>query len=95
MKTTKYQVKYAAQFKKDLKLIKKQGLKIPLLLDVIEKLAMGEPLPKSRKDHELSGNWVGHRECHIRPDWLLIYRIEENILVLTMTRTGSHSELFG
>ena len=58
-------------------------------------LAMGEKLPEKNKDHALTGNWVGHRECHILPDWLLIYRIEDEVLVLTLARTGSHSDLFG
>ena len=50
---------------------------------------------QKKKDHELTGDWVGHRECHIQPDWLLIYRIEDDVLVLTLARTGSHSDLFG
>ena len=58
-------------------------------------LSMGEPLPDKNRDHDLSGDWVGHRECHILPDWLLIYRIEDDVLVLTLARTGSHSDLFG
>lgn len=56
---------------------------------------MGKALPKKNKDHSLSGKWAGHRECHILPDWLLIYRIEDDVLVLTLTRTGTHSDLFG
>ncbi len=59
----------------------KRGLKIGLLEDVVAALAMGEPLPEKNKDHALSGNWVGHRECHILPDWLLVYRIEDDVLV--------------
>ena len=55
---------------------------------------MGEKLPEKNKDHELGGDWVGHRECHILPDWLLIYRIEDDLLVLTLARTGTHSDLF-
>ena len=58
------------------------------------KLANSEPLPEKNKDHELTGDWVGHRECHIQPDWLLIYRIEDDVLVLTLARTGTHSDLF-
>lgn len=58
------------------------------------KLANGESLDPKHKDHPLSGNWVGHRECHISPDWLLIYRYDDDVLVLTLTRTGSHSDLF-
>lgn len=73
----------------------KRGLKIGLLMDVVSALAMGEPLPEKNKDHALSGNWTGHRECHILPDWLLIYRIEDDVLVLTLARTGTHSDLFG
>ena len=73
----------------------KRGLKIKLLEDVIAALAMGEALPEKNKDHALTGDWVGHRECHIQPDWLLVYRIEDDVLVLTLSRTGSHSDLFG
>ena len=73
----------------------KRGLKIGLLEDVVAALAMGELLPEKNKDHALSGNWAGHRECHILPDWLLVYRIENDVLVLTLARTGTHSGLFG
>lgn len=73
----------------------KRGLKIHLLEDIIAALAMGEPLPEKNKNHALTGNWSGHRECHILPDWLLVYRIEEDVLVLTLARTGTHSDLFG
>ncbi len=66
-----------------------------LLENVISALAMGEPLPEKNNDHALFGNWLGHRECHILPDWLLIYRMEDDILVLVLTRTGTHSDLFG
>ena len=75
------------QFKKDYKAAIKRNLNIELLDNIIRKLAKGEPLPEKNKDHSLSGNWVGHRECHIQPDWLLIYRIENNMLVLTLSRT--------
>lgn len=95
MNRTKYTVKMTTQFKKDFKLATKRGLKMELLEKVISSLAMGEELPEKNRDHSLSGNWVGHRECHILPDWLLIYRIEDDVLVLTLTRTGSHSDLFG
>lgn len=95
MRKTKYTVKFTTQFEKDYKLILKRGLKITLLDEIIAKLALGEPLDKSNHDHPLSGNWVRHRECHILPDWLLIYRIEEDVLVLSLSRTGSHSDLFG
>ena len=95
MTETKYIVKPTTQFKKDYKLAVKRGLKIDLLKDIIAALAMGEKLPEKNKDHALTGNWVGHRECHILPDWLLIYRIEDDVLVLTLARTGSHSDLLG
>ena len=95
MRRTKYTVKFTAQFKKDFKLTMKRGLKIELLEEVIAVLAMGEALPEKHKDHALTGNWVGHRECHVLPDWLLIYHIEDEVLVLTLTRTGTHSDLFG
>jgi len=95
MKDTKYIVKTTTQFKKDFKLAKKRGLKLELLREVITVLAMGEALPEKNKDHALTGNWIGHRECHILPDWLLVYRLEDEVLVLTLTRTGTHSDLFG
>lgn len=94
MMPTKYIVKPTTQFKKDYKLAMKRGLKVKLLDELIAKLAMGEPLPEKNKDHALSGDWIGHRECHILPDWLLIYRLEANVLVLTLARTGTHSDLF-
>ena len=75
MKETKYTVKYTTSFKKDYKRAIKRGLKIELLEQVVALLAMGEPLPDKNRDHDLSGDWAGHRECHILPDWLLVYRI--------------------
>lgn len=95
MRKTKYIVKPTTQFKKDFMLAMKRSMKIELLEEVIAMLAMGETLPDKHKDHALTGNWVGHRECHILPDWLLIYRIEDEVLVLTLARTGTHSDLFG
>lgn len=95
MSQTKYVVKFTTQFRKDYKLAMKRGLKIELLERVIMLLASGEALPEKNKDHALTDNWVGHRECHILPDWLLVYRVEDDVLVLTLTRTGTHSDLFG
>ena len=95
MRKTKYIVKPTTQFKKDFKLAMKRSMKIELLEEVIAMLAMGETLPDKHKDHALTGNWVEHRECHILPDWLLIYRIEDEVLVLTLACTGTHSDLFG
>ena len=91
---TKYQVKTTTHFKKDYKLAMRRGRKMNLLKEVITLLAMGKTLPEKYKDHALTGNWSEHRECHIQPDWLLIYRIEDDVLVLTLSRTGSHSDLF-
>lgn len=73
----------------------KRYLNIDLLDDIIRKLANNEQLPEKNKDHALIGNWAGHRKCHILPNWLLVYRIENNLLVLTLSRTGTHSDLFG
>ncbi|KAF5056992.1 mRNA interferase toxin YafQ [anaerobic digester metagenome] len=94
MRETKLTVKPTTQFKKDYKLAMKRGLKMNLLEDVVALLAMGEALPEKNKDHALTGDWVGHRECHILPEWLLVYRVENNVLVLTLSRTGAHSDLF-
>ncbi|MCM1046948.1 MAG: type II toxin-antitoxin system YafQ family toxin [Clostridiales bacterium] len=86
---------WTTQFKKDYKLALKRHMNIDLLDDIIRALSRGETLPEKNKDHALSGNWEGHRECHILPDWLLIYRIEGDLLILTLSRTGTHSDLFG
>lgn len=91
---TKYEIRNTTQFKKDYKLAKRRGMNITLLKDIVTKLANGEPLDARHKDHPLSGDWIGHRECHIQPDWLLVYRIENDILVLTLSRTGTYSDLF-
>lgn len=94
MRKTKYSVVVTTRFKRDYKLAMKRKCDITLLEEIIEKLAMGEALPEKNKDHALDGDWTGHRECHILPDWLLIYRIQDNVLVLTLARTGTHSDLF-
>lgn len=91
---TKYIVKPTSQFKRDFKLAMKRGLRMELLEEVVAALAMGEPLPDRNRDHAFTGSWSGYRECHILPDWLLIYRIVDEVLVLTLARTGSHSDLF-
>ena len=90
----KYEVKLTNQFKKDLKLAKKQGKDADKLFAVVEKLANGESLEEKYRDHDLSGNYQGCRECHIESDWLLIYEIFDDVLVLLLNRIGSHSELF-
>lgn len=87
-------VRYSSQFKKDYKLIKKRGYNISLFEDVLELLIQNRSLPEKYLDHQLIGNYKGYRECHITPDWLLIYKVEEDILTLSLTRTGTHSDLF-
>lgn len=89
-----YEIKATSQFKKDYKLIKKQGKDTTELEKVIDLLAAGNPLPPEYGDHPLGGDWKGHRDCHIAPDWLLIYRRYEHVLVLSLVRTGSHSDIF-
>ena len=90
----KYELVLTGRFKKGLKLAKKRGLDISLLADIVEKLLHKIPLEMKNKDHALSGNYKGYRECHIQPDWLLIYLIEEDILTLTLIDTGTHADLF-
>ena len=75
--------------------MKKRGLNIRLLDDVVDKLRQGKKLDDKYQDHGLSGDYSGFRECHIRPDWLLVYLIDDDILVLTLVDTGSHSDIFG
>ncbi|MCH5158261.1 MAG: type II toxin-antitoxin system YafQ family toxin [Clostridiales bacterium] len=82
------------QFKKDIKLAAKRGYDINLLDEIVTKLANREALAEKYRDHSLTGKYSGFRECHLQPDWLLIYRIEENALLLFLSRTGSHSDLF-
>lgn len=90
----KYNVKPTARFQKDLKLIKKRGYDTDKLNAVVKILAEGQELPPQYKDHFLKGNFTGCRECHIQPDWLLIYEIDNGNLILYLTRTGTHSDLF-
>ncbi|ATW24509.1 type II toxin-antitoxin system YafQ family toxin [Candidatus Formimonas warabiya] len=89
-----YEIKPTSRFKRDLKIIQRRGYDINLLTAVIQTLAAGEPLAEKHKDHALNGVWTKYRECHVTPDWLLIYKVENDILVLTLTRTGTHSDLF-
>ena len=86
-------IERSSQFKRDYKRVKRQGASLNKLLDVIQQLANEKPLAQRYFEHNLKGNWRGYRECHVEPDWLLIYRVEETVLQLS--RTGSHSELFG
>ena len=89
-----YDIVFTSKMKKDVKLMKKRNKNLNLLVDILDKLAHGEVLPPKNKDHQLSGYWQGFRECHIEPDWLLIYRIDNSELILFATSTGSHSDLF-
>lgn len=82
------------RFDKDLKLAIKRGFDIKLLDEVVTKLQKGEKLDPQYKDHALLGNYNDFRECHIQPDWLLIYRIDDEELELYLFRTGTHSDLF-
>ena len=90
----KYDVRFTNQFKKDIRLAQRQGKNVDKVLDVIFRLADGEKLEPKYRDHELIGDYKGYRECHIEPDWLLVYQIVDNVLVLLVYRLGSHSELF-
>ena len=91
---TKYEIRFTNRFKKDIKLATKQGKDLDKLFDIIEKLAQGETLEAKYRDYSLIGDYKGTRECHIEPDWLLIYEIVEDVLVLSLQRIGSHSDLF-
>lgn len=90
----KYNLVLTGKFKKGLKLAKKRGLDIKLLEDIVDKLQNGIPLEDKHRDHELKGKFKGFRECHIQPDWLLMYLIEDDVLVLTLVDTGTHSDMF-
>lgn len=89
----KYDIEVTSRFKKEYKKAQKQGLDAGLLKNIITLLANGEKLPAENRDHPLSGDWKGYRECHIQPDWLLIYKVQNDILVITLARTGTHSDL--
>ncbi len=89
-----YKIKFTSQFKKDLKRAKRQNKPIDEMFKVIEILARGEKLEPKYRDHSLSGNYKNARECHIQPDWLLIYEYIDSVLILSINRVGSHSDLF-
>ena len=89
------EIVWTTQFKKDYRMAMKRHMDLDLLDNIIRALSKGEALGEKNKDHALTGRWMGHRECHIQPDWLLVYRIEDDVLVLTLVRTGTHSDLFG
>jgi mRNA interferase YafQ len=85
---------WTTQFKKDYKLAMKRNLNMTLIDDCVRKLAAREVLSPKYRDHDLIGKWAGHQECHIQSDWLLVYRIEGDDLILILTRTGTHGDLF-
>lgn len=90
-----YKIAATVKFKRELRLAIKRGYDISLLEDVVSRLSTGETLAEKFNDHALSGRFAGCRECHIKPDWLLIYEISEQELLLYLMRTGTHSDLFG
>ncbi len=89
-----YRVKFTATYKRSYKLMKKRGLDLTALDEVVDLLRQGRQLDERYRDHSLSGNYIGFRECHIKPDWLLVYLIENDILTLTLVDTGTHSDIF-
>lgn len=95
MAKTKYILKSTVEFRKNYRTMEKRGLPMQLLDEAIKKLVMGEHLPPKNKDHALKGKWKNFREYHIQPDWLLVYQIIKDTLVLTLSRTGTHSDIFG
>ena len=90
----KYTVRRTKKFRKELKKMLKRGADVSKLETVVNILASGEPLPPQYRDHALTGNLTGLRDCHIENDWLLLYTIQDDVLVLTLTRTGFHADLF-
>lgn len=89
-----YELKYTRAFRRGYKRAKKRGLNLSLLGEIVEMLRCDKKLPKKYADHCLSGDFSQCRECHIQPDWLLVYRIDDDILTLTLMDTGTHAELF-
>lgn len=90
----KLKIDTTAKFRKDYKTVVKRGYDVSLLKQVVEMLADGIPLPEKYADHDLIGNYKGCRECHLKPDWLLVYQVLEDEVILLLTRTGTHSDLF-
>ena len=89
-----YEVKFTTAYKKSYKLMKKRNLDVSALDEVVDLLRQGKQLDEKYHDHGLIGNYVGFRECHVKPDWLLVYLIENDILTLTLVDTGTHSDIF-
>ena len=89
-----FEVVLSNRFRKDLKLAAKRGLRLDELNAIVEQLAAGQTLPERNRDHALTGDYIGFRECHIRPDWLLVNRVDGDALELFLFRTGTHTDLF-
>ena len=89
-----FEVVLSNRFRKDLKLAAKRGLRLDELNAIVKQLAAGQTLPERNRDHALTGDYIGFRECHIRPDWLLVYRVDGDALELFLFRTGTHTDLF-
>lgn len=87
-------IRATGQFMKDLKVARKRGLNVDELNEIVRLIAKQQPLPAKNKDHKLSGEYAGCRECHIHPDWLLIYAVNDSVNILNLIRTGTHSDLF-
>ena len=87
-----YNIQYSNSFKKDVKTAQKRGFNMKKLKEIISALEHGKKLPEKNRDHSLTGNWKGYRDCHIEPDWILIYKVSDNIL--NLARTGTHSDIF-
>ena len=90
----KYEIRFTSRFKKDVNLARRQGKDLDKLFEVVAVLAEGNALDAKYRDHSLTGYYGGCRECHIEPDWLLIYEIDDDVLILVLNRVGSHSDLF-
>ena len=91
----RYELVLTSRFKKDLKQCIKRKYDMSKIDCVIEMLISDKELPEKYRDHNLTGDWKAYHECHIEPDWLLLYRLDDDLLILTLTRTGTHSDLFG
>lgn len=89
-----FEVVLSNRFRKDLKLAAKRGLRLDELNTIVNQLAAGQTLPERNRDHALTGDYIGFRECHIRPDWLIVYRVDGDALELFLFRTGTHTDLF-
>ena len=91
---SKYKVEASSKFKRDLKRLARRGYDIELLKGIVRVLANGESLPAKNEDHPLKGKWAKYRECHVTSDWVLVYKIDKGTLILALSRTGTHADIF-